>query len=281
VNHYDEIVKAIKAIPSLPAAAVELLGLVKDPDVDISLLVKSLEHDPGLTSNVLRLANSAYYGGTKEINSIRGAIVRLGLKRLSQIVIASAVAPIALAEIKGYDLPAGKLLDHLMGTAICTDQLVKVLKLKEIDYVFTSALLIDIGKIVLGTFVAVDVSEILEIASKESMPFDMAEKQVLGMDHAEAGAILLENWGLPSEIVEIIRYHHEPDNFPGDKLAMDLVHTADNLCCMAGLGAGADGLNYRVSKGVEKRLNLKPLIAEEIVCMTISKFEEIKGLLSR
>ena len=279
MSRTDEIKKAIKAIPALPVTAVKLLDRARDPDVDISELVETLEYDPGLTSNVLHLANSAYFGGTGKVKSIRGAIIRLGLKRLTQLVVASSVAPLARSALKGYDLRAGELLDHLVGAAVCTDQLSEKLKLPETDYAFTAALLHDIGKIVLGGFVAVDGDVIIKLAFEEEVPFNEAEKQALGIDHAEAGAILLESWNFPPETVGIIRWHHEPDRFQGENLAMDLVHTADNLCYMAGIGTGADGLNYRPSESVAQRLNLKPLVTEEIISLTLSRLDEVKELL--
>jgi len=275
----DEIKEAIKAIPSLPVAAVRLLQLARDMNVDISELVETLEYDPGLTSNVLRMANSAYFGGTGKIKSIRDAIVRLGLKQLTRLVVASAVAPLAKGAVKGYDLRAGELLDHLVGTAVCAEQLSAMLKLQEIDYTFTAALLHDIGKVALGTFVAVDAERIKALACEKDMPFNEAERQALGIDHAEAGAVLLENWNFPSEVVEVIRWHHEPERFQGERLAMDLVHTADNLCYTNGVGTGADGLNYRYSPEVAARLKLAAPVTEEIANRTLSKLNELKELL--
>ena len=278
MSRRDEILSKIGSIPAMPTVVVEIRKLLTNPDVNFTELAQIIKYDPGLTTNILHLANSAYFGFSKSVNSVQQGIVRLGTKRIFELAVAAAIAPMAQKAVKGYDLSPGKFWEHSVAVAIGAEQLALVLNIKAPDYTFTAGLLHDIGKIVLGTFVKVDVAPIMALANQENVSFDEAEKQVLGIDHAEAGAILLEKWNLPESLVNVDRWHHQPDQFQGDRLVLDLVHVADVLAMMGGLGVGEDGLNYHTSSEVVARLNLTTKITEGVVCKIMSGLKELSSL---
>lgn len=275
MSQRDAILAAIPEIPGLPAAATRVLALLQNPDTGIAEVMREVEADPGLTADVLRLANSAYFAGPRAIGSLREAGVLLGASRLTQLVLASAVFPVARKPLQGYDLPAGLLLQHVVGSAIGAEELARALGLRPPAHTFTAALLSDIGKIVLGTFIAVDPEPIRALAASEAISFELAEQRVLGIDHAEAGAALLAAWNLPEDVVEVVRHHHQPDDFPGDKTVVDLVHVADHLSIECGLGAGIDGLNYRPSPGAIARLGLKRRQAEQVSARIVAELGSV------
>jgi len=277
MSHRDEILAKVGTVRSLPAAALDALELLPDPDVDIPKVTKAIEYDPGLTSNVLRLANSAYFGSPRSVNSVRDAIVRLGTKQVLRTIMASATASLMHRAIKGYDLPAGELWEHSIGVAVASDQLASVLDVEAPAYVFTAALLHDVGKIVLGTFVEIDTAPIMKLAFDKHVPFEVAERRVLGIDHAEVGGILLDRWNLPIEIVQVCRWHHEPEHVSEDTCAVDIVHIADNLALMYGIGTGSDGLKYRPSREVVSRLNVNVHVMEEAACRVLEAVQELRS----
>jgi putative nucleotidyltransferase with HDIG domain len=279
MNRREEILAMIPSIPALPTAAAKVLSLLQDPHSGISDIMQAVEYDPGLTSNVLRLANSAYFAGPRKISSLREAGVLFGTSRITQLVLASAIAPVAQQEIKGYDLPPGRLLDNLVAVAIGAEELARALKIVAPPHLFTAALLHDIGKVVLGTFVEIDAGPIVELAFNEKISFDVAERSILGIDHAEIGAALLEFWKIPEEVVKAVRWHHEPEGFPGDSLVVDLVHVADQLSIECGIGVGVDGLNYRPSQAVVERLHLKGAVAEQVTCTMLAGLGTIRSQL--
>ncbi|HNT33853.1 MAG TPA: HDOD domain-containing protein, partial [bacterium] len=133
-----------------------------------------------------------------------------------------------------------------------------------------------VGKIALGTFVEEYLTRMQMYALENKVPFEEAERTIIGMDHAEAGAILLEQWSLPSCMINVVRWHQEPDRAPVQDLVIDLVHAADALMLSGGVGAGNDGLNYRLSRSVVSRLGVTIHVAEAVVCMTMSAVEELK-----
>ena len=274
-NRRDEILARIADIPSLPTSAVEVIRLVQSPDSSMGEIMAAIEYDPALTAEVLRLANSAYFAGPRQVATLRQAGVLFGTARILQVVMAAVVAPLARRPLKGYDLPPGSLLDHLAAVAIGAEELAGALGEVPPRYTFTAGLLHDVGKIVLGTFVEVDAEPIQRMAFEEKVSFEKAEHAVLGIDHAEVGAALLESWELPETIVEAVRWHQEPDERGADNLVVDLVHVADMLSVECGLGVGVDGLNYRPSPVVSKRRKLHTRMLERVTCVMLSEFERI------
>lgn len=279
MNRRTEILETVKSIPSLPTVATQLVQVLRDPDLEIGHLVELIEYDPGLTSNVLRLANSAYFAVPRTISSLRDALVRLGMNRVFQLVITTAIAPFARRSVKGYDLGPGQLLEEAVAVAIGAEELAKALEVKPPAHTFTAGLLHDLGKILLGTFVEADALSITALAYGEQVSFEVAECRVLGTDHAEVGAALLEHWNLPGAIVEAVRWHHQPDAAPGDTLVADLVHVADNALTESGVGTGIDGLNYRVSPNALTRLNVDTEDVERVMCTVLTSLEEFRALL--
>ncbi|MBN2281738.1 MAG: HDOD domain-containing protein [Candidatus Marinimicrobia bacterium] len=282
MNKREEIIKKLDTIQSIPAIVSKVYKILKNRDeLDFKELVRMIEYDPGLTTNILKYANSAFYGFKYKISSLHQALIRIGMDKIFDIVVAAAVGPILKQSVKGYDLPRGKLWEHSIGVAIGSEQLAKELNIQAPNYLFTAGLLIDIGKIVLGSFVDVDAQPIIALAFEKHIPFDVAERRVLGIDHTEVGALLLEKWGIPEEIVMVERWHHQPDRYEGDKLVVDLVHTADTLTMIAGIGGyGTDGLNYRPSPEVSTRLGLTRAINEKVIAEIIGNVEKVYEMLT-
>ena len=278
MSQREDILAAVESVPSMPAAAAEVVQLLQDPYVEIDDLMRAIEYDPGLTSNVLRLANSAYFGFAGAIDSVKKAIIRLGMRTIYHLVVASAVAPMADRPVRGYDLPAGGLWKHSVSVAVGTQEMAKILGLKLPGYAFSAGILHDVGKIVLGTYLEVDAAPIVSLAYEERISFEVAERRVLGIDHAEVSAILLDSWGLPSSLVDVSRWHHQPDHFLGDKVVVDLVHVADNLSIMSGFGTGVDGLNYSPSKEVLDRLGLTEDMIDQALYLMLTSVDELRGL---
>lgn len=280
-SNKEEILASVQAVPALPSSASKVIALAQDPDVDMAELLRAIEYDQGLTSNVLRMANSAFFAGPNPIASLRDAVVRLGLNRLYQLVMTSVVSPLARSPVSGYDLAAGELSRHSVFVAVCCEEIAKKTGERPPAAAFTAGLLHDVGKIVLGTFLKVDVAPVLKLAQEQNLSFERAEKEVLGLDHAETGAALLESWKLPEDILAAVRWHHDPDSFTGgDSHVVDLVHVADILSMQAGIGTGVDGLNYLPSQRAAQRLSMRPLACEEVLCRTMTALDGLSDLLT-
>lgn len=275
----DRILATVKSVPSLPSVVMKLRKYLNDPDANFDELARIIQYDPGLTANVLQLANSAYFGWAGTISSVKEAISRLGTNRIFQMVLCMSVAPLVSKPIKGYDMDAGSLWEHSIAVAVCAEQLAQTLKLKGAGEAFTAGMLHDMGKVVLGTFVEVDDEPIREIVRSDNLAFNEAERMVLGIDHAEVAAVLLEDWKLPAEVVATARWHHEPSKAdPRHQQMVDLIHVADILCLNVGWGVGADGLQYRLDSKANDRLGVRIGVAEDVVLKVMSGMEDLRDM---
>jgi len=275
MNRRNEILSGLKNIERLNSPATGALQLIKDPNVSHDKVARVLKLDPALTASVLRFANSAYFGCSREIHTVKEAIVRLGMNTITRMLFLSSAKQFSVRPVQGYDLAPGVLWNSMISTAVGTDILADDLRIEAPPCTFTAGLLHNIGKLVLGTYLEVDAEPILDTARKQNIPFDEAERQVLGTDHAEVGAELLRQWHLPDSIVNAVRWYHDPDSCPGDRTAVDLIHVADIITMMAGSGLGIDGLQYDVCKGSEQRLEITIQIVERTLCRLQDKVLEI------
>lgn len=209
------ILESIDKLPPFPEIARKILELSRDDDVDFKDIIDVIKYDEAITFNCLRLCNSSYYGLSAKTFTIDQAVVKLGLRNIQMIALASAneLSDYSNAQ-EGYGFGAGELWRHSVATAIISTLLVKKINLKEDSILFTSALLHDIGKIVLNNYVGKDMVNMIELAIKEKLSLVEAERAVFGIDHAELGGIVAENWKFPSMLSNAIKNHHKsPEKF--------------------------------------------------------------------
>jgi putative nucleotidyltransferase with HDIG domain len=277
-ENLKSIMSQVKAFPAMPAAAAKLLSLLDDPDSTPAHIQEILRYDPGLTANILKLTNSAYFGIPSKVSSVKQAILLLGWKRLVQLVMTMCMSPLMNKPVSGYDLPGGELWRHSVAVSVAADILVKVLKIPEADEVFTAALLHDVGKLVLGGFVKRDIEQIENMVSK-GITFDVAEYMVLGTDHAEVGAHILKSWSFPLELVNAVHWHHDPDACDNYCVLSDIVHIANTLGLMAGAENGKNGFRIEPSAEVTDRLELKPAHLEAMADLTMAGVNKLSDSL--
>ena len=276
----SEILDAIDEIEALPPAAAETITLMQDPEVDLDALIRSIEYDPGITANVLRLANSSYFGGAYTVTSVRDAFVRLGQQRVMELLAVTIMDKQAGGPIRGYDLPAGSLVMQAMASAIGVEKLAQLLGRELPPDAFTATLLHDIGKVVLGTFVEVDAEPIADLASREGIPFDEAERAVLGIDHAEVGALILTRWGFPNDVTDPVYWHHRPTESPQQSDTLVYVHAMDAMVSMLGIGGGVDSCEYRPAAAWLAGHGLTTQVLESVVASTMVALTRVDELLA-
>lgn len=250
-----KILSKVETFPSMPAAGAKLLALLEESEVSVNEVEDVLRYDPGLTANVLKLANSAYFGIPARVGSVKQAIVLLGLKRLMQLVIASCVGAVMKKSVSGYNMPPGNLWRHSIAVSIAAEALVKDKNNIDTEDFFTPALLHDAGKLVLGSFVKEDLNAIESITIK-GIPFVVAENMILGTDHAEIGAKILTMWSFPKEIVNAVRWHHDPEASDTSSMQIDVVYLANLLCQTNNIAPSNAGQPVELSTAVMERLRI-------------------------
>jgi putative nucleotidyltransferase with HDIG domain len=224
----SKIFLELSSFPSFSDAGIKALKLLNKNDVRIEEIERALRYDPGLTANVLKLANSPFFGIPQKIGSLKQAIILLGNKRLAKLVLSVCTSSLMEKELKGYKMPHGDLWRHSVGVSIIAEAVAKKKEISKSADVFTPALLHDIGKVALSNFVEKEYEAINSITSS-GVPYEVAENKVLGTDHAEIGSQILRQWSFPSSVVDAVRYHHNPDRLAVQNPQLDIVYISNHL----------------------------------------------------
>ncbi|NLM04994.1 MAG: HDOD domain-containing protein [Clostridiales bacterium] len=253
----EEIINRVEDVPSLPMVTSRIMELTEDPDATVTDIEREILKDQGLTSRVLRLANSVYYGFPRRIHTISEATVLLGFKVIKSITLAATVSKVMLRELPGYGLERQGLWTQSQACAMIARNIARELKYKNSDHAYVAGLLHDIGKVILNTYVGEKYQDILALVENKGKSFLEAEREILGFDHGQVGARVAEKWNLPEDLVEAIAYHHDPDKAKVNVFLTDIIHMADAIVMMMGISMGSDGMNYKFSENTLKRLHIE------------------------
>ena len=213
-NKVIQVVSNIRNLPTPPIVFHQIQKVIKDPKVSAAQIASILSEDPAMSVKVLKLTNSAFYGLAREVESVKQAVVIVGMEAIKNLVLSASV----LDMFKGKDIDQDfqeKFWRHSLATAFCGRILARKLKSRGIvdaDLAFSAGLLHDIGKIVLCCFLQNEYKKFSEArkADTQLQTFEVEDK-VLGYNHSQIGALLAVQWKLPSKIGEAITYHHIPD----------------------------------------------------------------------
>ncbi len=256
-----EILGAVKSVPALSPGASKLLDVMGSGQYEISDIVNVIETDSALTANVLKVVNSASMGLRRELNTVNEAVAFLGDTKVIGIALASAGGDTFNAELAGYHGTRGDLGRHCLWVAIAARELARHTDgAVDKGVAFTAGLLHDIGKAVISDFMVDMVPKLL--ATKEEIDDGdhlEAEMAVMGTDHAEVGMALANQWKMPQSLIDGIAHHHRPSEAPDESKAMVyVIHLADMLSMITGIGTGIDDMQYELDPDYEKYVSVSP-----------------------
>ena len=274
-----EILARIETLKPVPQVANKVMAVSKDPQSSMGMLSEIIQYDQALTANLLKAANSAYFGLSKKVDSLHQAIVYLGMDKVVDLVLLGASGQNFDHAQEGYDLDSGELWRYSVSSALIARDLAEKKEIEDTHAVFTAALVKDIGKVVLSQYVAESFDKINFLVSKHGFSFREAEKGVLGIDHAELGSMIAQRWKFSEKMIDIIRHHHLPLEARFETEAA-IVYLADTLCMTMGIGVGSDGLAYRFQKEVLNGLGFTDRDFQEVIAgfgEQISRVEDLIG----
>ena len=161
-----------------------------------------------------------------------------------------ATKPVLDKPVIGYDLDKGALWHHGLLVANISTRIALMKKRKDIaDVVFTGGIIHNVGKVVVALYVKSAFQQIMNAVETKGMVFTDAEKEIMGYNHQEVGEIILKKWKFPPVLQAIVRYYAEPDKAPPEFLyEVSIIHIANVLALMAGVGVGNDGLFHEMNQ---------------------------------
>jgi HD-like signal output (HDOD) protein len=228
-NTTIDLVSGLHSLPTIPSNYQGVIRAIHSPNSSVQEIADAVEKDMGITSRVLQVANSAYYGYSKKITSPMEASMLLGIDTLKSLVRYTHVLnnfPQTPATNAIFD----QVWRHSAGVAAVARKIVLLhTKSEELgDEAFTAALLHDIGKVVLTSIKPDEYKQVLRQASETNTMLNMVERIKLQTTHAETGAYLLSLWGIPFSILEAVAWHHYPRECKEKKFsALTAVHIAN------------------------------------------------------
>ena len=276
----QSIVKGIAGLKPIPHVVNKIMEITRDPDSSMAQLAEVISFDAMATANLLKAANSAYYGCSKKFDSIRQAIVFLGMEEVVDLVLMTSSADNLKHPQKGYGLTAGALWRYSVASALLARKLAGAKGISDIHLIFTAALLKDIGKAILEQYVGGSLQKIQELVSEGKSSFREAEKAVIGIDHAELGAMVAQVWQFSPKMVEIIGNHHQPGEAFLAKKETAIVHASDALCMMMGINSGLDGLAYRFDQKAIESIGITPNDLQTVIADFAGELQKVEELIT-
>ncbi|MEM7337939.1 MAG: HDOD domain-containing protein [Actinomycetota bacterium] len=232
----EELLDLAEAVTPLPRTVVELATAIASDDVSIKQVVAIVKSDPSLTAKLLQAANSAAVAPASGVTSVEQTVVLLGLARVLSVAVTGSMGSISDTQLAGYAIDADMLWEHAAMSSRVAELIQRRAKVEVGPEVVTAALLHDLGKVVLGQVLN---AGHLQFARNDVIDLCQAERDLIGLDHAETGALLLELWNIPDSIAQAIRFHHRPSET--ELPAAQVVYVADAVAWeVAGIPSDTD-----------------------------------------
>jgi len=237
-ERYRRFIEQIDNLPSLPAIVSRLIQVVNSPDTSAEDAAKLIQRDPALTTKMLRLANSAFYGIPRSISSVSSAVVILGFNTIRSLVLSATVMKLFSSD-SGKSIDKGMFWKHSIVCAMTAKTIVRQfinIRMMDPESAFCAGILHDIGKLIFSEFARKDYDDVCTYAKGKSIPLLQAETEILGINHADIGRILADKWALPLDLEYALVYHHDPAKAESLTDLVTTVHMADILTHRAGVG---------------------------------------------
>src|SRR5580700_10177127 len=228
-THIDARLSGCACLPSLSSIDSALRELLGADQRYTSQIAEIIRRDPSLTARLLRLVNSVYYGMSKPVKNIEEAVFYLGVRQIRQLAMVTPIIEDFQKLAEGRQFPWRQFWRHCIATALMTREITDLLQTQddEIDYV--AGLIHDVGKIVMASAFKDHFHEIHRRLSETEGDLLETEREILGVDHAELGAMYLRKQRLPEVFVEIVQFHHTPQSARVQTNVTAAVNIADML----------------------------------------------------
>jgi putative nucleotidyltransferase with HDIG domain len=236
----DYLLEEVVTLPSLPDTVMRVTSMADDPDCPLSDVASAISADPSLSLKTLRLVNSAYYGLGQRIGTVEHAVVLLGIKVIKNLALTATV-------FETLQVSTSSFLRHSITCGVAMRAFAETGKTGlsptvEGDEAFVFGLLHDVGKVILEEYCKKQWADVAPEVKERRIPWHVAEREIIGVDHAEMGARLAEKWRLSPRLVDAIGGHHDLDRCASaeNRPFAACVSVADHLCAASGAPAYRD-----------------------------------------
>jgi len=260
----------VETLPTLPSIANQVMMLISDPDSSIADLTEIIIKDPPLTSKILQVVDSAFYGLCRKIGTVKQAVALLGTGEVSSIAFGLAAARAIDTSSIGHLYSPKGLWHHSMATGLICQHMCREFPEFRTSEAFTAGLLHDFGKIFLIQNFPDVYGKVHSEIQENDIPVFELEEELFGINHAFIGEYLATNWNLPEPLVQAIAFHHQPASASSYSELAALIGLADYLYHEAALTgelpkeapsfpAKLSSVHFEILSGLFKKLDVDHL----------------------
>jgi len=236
------IIGDIESLPPVPRVYTELCRVTEDPETtSTEEVARVIGRDPAVAAKILQIANSAFFGQRRQVETINRAVILLGLEMVKNLVLATGVFQ-ALAPTQVQALDQKEFWKHCLACGMAAATLERGLSKdrQRSELAMLAGTIHDLGKLVLIQYMPERYGDVVSAAQMQQAMLTDIEDEMLGTTHSAVGGYLAEWWNLPARIVEALHWHHEPAESDDVRLA-SVVHLADIVVHRAGIGSSGCG----------------------------------------
>jgi len=258
-NRVRQKIANVRNLPTPPIVFHQIQKVINDPNVSAGQISSILAEDPAMSVKVLKLTNSAFYGLAREIDSVKQAVVIVGIEAVRNLVLSASVLEMFKQKNADQDFQE-TFWRHSLAVAVCGRLLAKKIRSRGIvdpDGAFSAGLLHDVGKIILSCFLPDEYAKFTAEREQDAdSPTYVIEDRALGYNHCQVGAILGTQWKLPSRLIQAVSYHHHPQLADQDDPTAYLIHIANYLAKKAFADRGDSHLDMQLGDGVAEYMQV-------------------------
>ncbi|MCB1195940.1 HDOD domain-containing protein [bacterium] len=248
----DDILYALMNVedfPTLPQVVMQVISVCEDEKSDANDLARIVSHDQSISSRILKLSNSAYYGYLKKVNTISKAVTILGFDTIKSLAISASVFDMFKKIKSNYNFDRVQYWIHSIGVASISRMIGRTLNQsrQQLEVIFMGGLLHDIGKLFFESYYLSKYEDVMKEITVNRCTILEGELKVFGVGHPEVGGRLTERWHFPDDLIAAIMYHHDLKSCPAELRQLTcIVHVADHLCRAHNIGSGGDSMPHPI-----------------------------------
>jgi HD-like signal output (HDOD) protein len=280
-------------IPTLPVVLSNILRITSNENTSVRDVADFISKDQALANKVLRLANSAYYGLARQVDSIQRAIVVIGFNEIVSLAVGIGVFSALSAKSTHGLLDMHSLWLHAIGSTFATREVVSIARPSRASesrfapsqesqgqHVILSSLLHDMGKVLFAVYFPDEYGVVLNEARNQKVPLYQTEKELLGLDHSAMASLVMERWNFPAKISMPVLYHHNSQAcsqpYKNDAIAVEL---GSFFCSMAEIGYSGNPV-ASCSAALLDMLGISPVETKNLVTRLIQQRPDIERFLA-
>jgi HD-like signal output (HDOD) protein len=265
------------ALPEIPSIVYELNEVISNPLSTADQMAQVINKSPSLTSLLLKIVNSSFYGLPSRVDRVSLAVTLIGTRELSSLALGINIMSM-FRSIPGSLITMRSFLQHSLACGIVARLLAVQKNMRQTEQMFTCGLLHDLGRLILFIYFPQEVLGALEYAGQHSACLYQVERTRLGCHHAHIGKYLLNRWRLPLIIENAVSFHHDPEDAP-DPVPTAIVHVADILVNALGIGTSGERLVPPLNGQAWETLQLSPSCFEVVIHQAVHQINTLEFLL--